>query len=63
MVFLLPEKLDKEQALFDNALKEAAINAKKEEKIDMGRTMKLDNEPIGKIIKYTGLSQEEIDNL
>ena len=33
------------------------------EKIEMARAMKDDKEPIDKIIKYTGLSKEEIEKL
>jgi predicted transposase/invertase (TIGR01784 family) len=36
---------------------------KVEGKIDVARTMKADNEPIEKIMKYTGLSEAEIKQL
>ena len=34
-----------------------------EGKLEMAKAMKADNEPIDKIIKYTGLSKEEIEQL
>jgi len=37
--------------------------AKQEEKLEIAKTMKSDNESLDKIIKYTGLSEEEINNL
>jgi predicted transposase/invertase (TIGR01784 family) len=34
-----------------------------EEKISMARIMKSSGEPVDKIVKYTGLTEEEINNL
>ena len=33
------------------------------EKLEMAKAMKADNEPVEKIIRYTGLSAEEIEKL
>ncbi len=38
-------------------------NAKKEEKIEIAKGMKKDNEPIEKIMKYTGLKKKEIEKI
>ena len=38
-------------------------NTKIETQIEIAKDMKADNEPIEKIMKYTGLSREEIENL
>ena len=35
----------------------------KKKAMDMARLMKADNEPIDKIIRYTNLSEEEINSL
>ncbi len=37
--------------------------AKKEQELDIAREMKLGGEPVEKIKKYTGLSEEEIEGL
>ena len=36
---------------------------KKEEKLEIAKGMKKDNEPIEKIMKYTGLSKAEIEKI
>jgi predicted transposase/invertase (TIGR01784 family) len=41
--------------------KYAIKQAKKEEKIEIAKQMLKDGEPIEKIIKYTGLSKEDIE--
>jgi len=35
----------------------------KKEKLDIAQTMKRDNEPVEKIIKYTGLTRDEIETI
>ncbi len=37
--------------------------AKKEQELDIAREMKMGGEPVEKIKKYTGLSEEEIEGL
>jgi predicted transposase/invertase (TIGR01784 family) len=44
-------------------LETARNEGKQEERIEIAREMKNDNEPIEKIIKYTGLTKEEIEKL
>jgi predicted transposase/invertase (TIGR01784 family) len=45
------------------AEKKAEKKAEKRLKLEMGRSMKAEGEPVEKIIKYTGLTEEEIENL
>jgi predicted transposase/invertase (TIGR01784 family) len=47
------------KSVIDTAYDEGKI----EGKIEMARIMKLDNEPIEKIVKYTGLTREDIEDL
>lgn len=42
------------------AYKEAIIEGKIEGKIEMAKIMLMENEPIDKIARYTGLSEEEL---
>jgi predicted transposase/invertase (TIGR01784 family) len=46
-----------------NVIDTAFDDGKNEGKIEMARFMKTENEPIEKIIKYTGLTEDEIDKL
>jgi hypothetical protein len=39
------------------------LNAKKQEKQQIAKTMLAEKEPVEKIIKYTGLTLEEIEQL
>ncbi|OAV74637.1 hypothetical protein Barb7_01833 [Bacteroidales bacterium Barb7] len=47
----------------DTTKAEGKAEGKAEEKIEIAQRMLSDNEPIEKIMKYTGLSTEEINNL
>ncbi|MFY8110146.1 MAG: Rpn family recombination-promoting nuclease/putative transposase, partial [Bacteroidia bacterium] len=49
--------------VIDTAFDDGKNEGKTEGKIEMARFMKTENEPIEKIIKYTGLTEEEIDKL
>lgn len=40
---------------------EGIREGKLEGKLEMARTMKLENEPVDKIIRYTGLTKEQIE--
>lgn len=42
---------------------QALYNARHEEKLGFARNMKADGEPIEKIVRYTGLSKESIEEL
>ena len=53
----------KQEQLIKNAKLEAKIEAEVEINEQIAKSMKADNEPIGKIMKYTGLTQEQIENL
>ena len=50
-----------EYAIKETAMREGKLEGKVSSKNEMARLMKLDNEPVEKIIKYTGLSVEEIE--
>ena len=45
------------------ALHNARREAKQEEKFEIARNMISDGEPVEKIIRYTGLTKENIENL
>ena len=47
----------------DEGIAEGEASGRAAEKIEMARAMKNDKEPIDKIIKYTGLSKEEIEKI
>ena len=51
------------KGVIDTAFGEGKVEGKIEGKIEMARLMKSDKEPIDKIMKYTGLSKDEIDKL
>ena len=51
-----------EQA-FEQARTEGEASGRAAEKLEIARAMKAGNMPVGKIIKCTGLSREEIDKL
>ncbi|MFZ4796037.1 MAG: Rpn family recombination-promoting nuclease/putative transposase [Bacteroidia bacterium] len=51
------------KAVYDYAVDTAFDEGKTERSIEMARFMKSENEPIDKIIKYTGLTKEEIEKL
>lgn len=51
------------KGVIDTAFDEGKLEGKLERNIEMANLMKSDNEPIDKIIKYTGLTKEEIENL
>ena len=51
-----------EQAL-EQARTEGEASGRAAEKLEIARAMKAGNMPVGKIIKCTGLSREEIDKL
>ena len=42
---------------------QALYNARHEEKLGFAQNMKADGEPIEKIVRYTGLSKESIEEL
>lgn len=46
-----------------SVLETARKEGKQEERIEIAREMKKDNEPLEKIIKYTGLTREQIEKL
>jgi predicted transposase/invertase (TIGR01784 family) len=46
-----------------NTLKKAEAKGREESKAEMAREMLTENEPIAKIIKYTGLTLEQIEKL
>lgn len=68
-----PEEYKKYQAHLDNLSYQASmfqstyilgqLEGKMEREIEMAKLMKLDKEPIEKIMKYTGLTKEEIEKL
>ena len=47
-------------AAYKGAIIEGRIEGKKEGKIEMAKIMLMENEPIDKIARYTGLSEEEL---
>ena len=47
----------------EEGIAEGEASGRAAEKIEMARAMKNDKEPIDKIIKYTGLSKEEIEKI
>ena len=49
---------DEAQALYN-----AERKGKQKEKIEIAQNMKADGEPIEKIMRYTGLAKENIENL
>ncbi|TAG55901.1 MAG: Rpn family recombination-promoting nuclease/putative transposase [Cytophagales bacterium] len=51
------------KGVIDTAFDEGKQEGKLERKIEMARFMKLENEPVEKIIKYTGLTKDEIKKL
>jgi predicted transposase/invertase (TIGR01784 family) len=51
------------KGVIDTAFDEGKIEGKLEGKVEMARAMKSDNEPLEKIMRYTGLSKVEIDRL
>ena len=53
---------DEAQALY-NARREAKREATIERNIEIARNMIADGEPIEKIVRYTGLTKESIENL
>jgi len=55
--------LETEKFLLEEKLNEKEKQAKKEKAEEMAKIMKKNNEPIKKIIEYTGLTSEEIENL
>lgn len=55
----------REMAQFDynSGMKKARDEGRTEEKIEVARNMKADGEPVEKIMRYTGLTKEEIEKL
>ena len=49
--------------MVDTAFEAGKAAAKKEYNIGIARPMEMDDEPIEKIIRYTGLTKEEIENI
>ena len=47
-------------AAYKGAIIEGRIEGKKEAKIEVAKNMLMENEPIDKIARYTGLSEEEL---
>ena len=47
-------------AAYKGAIIEGRIEGKKEGKIEMAKIMLMENEPIDKIARYTGLAKEDI---
>ena len=47
-------------AAYKEAIIEGKIEGKKEGKIEMAKIMLMENEPIDKIARYTGLAKEDI---
>ena len=47
-------------AAYKGAIIEGRIEGKKESKIEMAKIMLMENEPIDKIARYTGLAKEDI---
>jgi len=52
-----------ERSLIVSNFKVGKNEGKKEQQLEMGKQMKIDGEPLEKIIKYTGLSKQEIEKL
>ncbi len=48
---------------YNSGMKKAKDEGKAEEKIDVARNMKANGEPVEKIMRYTGLTKEEIERL
>ena len=48
---------------YNSGMKKARDEGRTEEKIEVARNMKADGEPVEKIMRYTGLTKEEIENL
>lgn len=57
------DKLHYQASIAETLKFEAEEKVRKNERVEIAKEMKVDNEPIEKIIKYTGLSREEIENL
>ncbi len=55
----------REMAQFDynSGMKKARDEGRTEERIEVARNMKADGEPVEKIMRYTGLTKEEIEKL
>lgn len=51
------------KGVIDTAFDEGKIEGKLEGRVEFAKSMKLEGEPIEKIIKYTGLTKGEIDSL
>ena len=49
--------------VIDKAFKDGESQGRIEGKIETAKMMKADNEPIEKIMRYTGLTKEQIDDL
>lgn len=47
-------------AAYKGAIIEGRIEGKKEAKIEVAKNMLMENEPIDKIARYTGLSEDEL---
>lgn len=48
---------------YNSGMRKAKDEGKIEGKIEIARNMKTDGEPIEKIVRYTGLTRERIENL
>lgn len=55
----------REMAQFDynSGMKKARDEGRDERNLEIARNMKADGEPMEKIMRYTGLTKEEIENL
>lgn len=51
------------KSVIDTAFDDGKLEGKLERNLEMAKCMKVESEPIEKIMKYTGLSQAEIENL
>lgn len=51
------------KGVIDTAFDEGKLEGKLEGKVEMAKFMKAENEPVEKIMKYTGLTKEEIEKL
>lgn len=49
--------------MINSGMRKAKDEGKIEGKIEIARNMKTDGEPIEKIVRYTGLTRERIENL
>jgi predicted transposase/invertase (TIGR01784 family) len=52
-----------ENVIYSEGKIEGKIEGEKESKLKIAKEMKADGEPTSKIMRYTGLTEQEIDNL